>query len=126
MPNMGTTRVYYNSACPVCNAGIRGQRGRMQACGIADVEWIDVHANPAAAKDIGAPLEAVRERLYVRDAAGRLNIGIDAFSALFAQTPRQRWLGRLLRLPLIHLLARGAYNAFARGLYRWNRARRRW
>jgi predicted DCC family thiol-disulfide oxidoreductase YuxK len=123
---MGKTRVYYNSACPVCNAGITSQRGRMQACGISDVEWVDVHTHPEAVQEVGAPLEAVRERLYLRDPHGRLAIGAEALAELFAETPNQRWLGRLLRLPLLRALARGGYNLFARGLYRWNRANKRW
>jgi hypothetical protein len=41
-------KVYYNSACPVCSAGIKDQRRRMEACGIEDIEWVDVHANPEA------------------------------------------------------------------------------
>jgi predicted DCC family thiol-disulfide oxidoreductase YuxK len=123
---MGKTRVYYNSACPVCNAGIEAERRRLEADGRRPVEWIDVHTHPEAVCEVGASLEAVRERLYVRDAAGRLAIGADAIAALCAETPGQRWLARLLRLPGISALARGSYNLFARGLYRWNRARRHW
>ena len=42
---MSKVSVYYNSACPVCNAGIGAQRRRMQSCNV-DVEWIDIHRNP--------------------------------------------------------------------------------
>jgi hypothetical protein len=35
------SKVYYNSACPVCNVGINDQRRRMEACGIEDIEWVD-------------------------------------------------------------------------------------
>ncbi|MGH8588498.1 MAG: DUF393 domain-containing protein, partial [Gammaproteobacteria bacterium] len=38
-----SSKVYYNSACPVCNAGIKDQRRRMEACGIEGIEWVDVH-----------------------------------------------------------------------------------
>jgi hypothetical protein len=38
-----SSKVYYNSACPVCNAGIKDQRQRMEACGLKDIEWVDVH-----------------------------------------------------------------------------------
>jgi len=61
-----SSKVYYNSACPVCNAGIKDQRRRMEACSIKDIEWIDVHSNPDALSEVGASLEQVRERLYVR------------------------------------------------------------
>ncbi|ARO86974.1 DUF393 domain-containing protein [Nitrosospira lacus] len=121
-----SSKVYYNSACPVCNAGIKDQRQRMEACGIKDIEWVDVHANPDAVSEVGASLEQVRERLYVKDADGELNIGADAFTRLWSQTPSQHWLASLLRLPVLKQLARLAYNVFARLLYQWNRAKRHW
>lgn len=43
---MNRTRVYYNSACPVCRTGIENQQCRMAKQGNDDIEWIDIHANP--------------------------------------------------------------------------------
>ncbi|MDQ3185390.1 MAG: DUF393 domain-containing protein [Pseudomonadota bacterium] len=121
-----SSKVYYNSACPVCNAGIKDQRERMEACGIKDIEWIDVHTHPEAVSEVDASLEQVRERLYVKDADGELNIGADAFTQLWSQTPSQRWLAKLLRLPVFKQLTNLAYNVFARLLYQWNRAKKHW
>jgi predicted DCC family thiol-disulfide oxidoreductase YuxK len=121
-----STKVYYNSACPVCNAGIKDQRQRMEACGIKDVEWIDVHTHPEAVEEVGAPLEQVRERLHVKAEDGRLDVGADAFTRLWWRTPGQRWLATLLRLPVIRQIMHLVYNAFARLLYRWNRAKGNW
>ena len=117
----GTTTVYYNSACPVCDAGIRDQRGRMQAC---NINWVDVHTEPDAVKEINSELETVRERLHVRNANGELLIGEQALAALWSQTKGQRWLAWLtLRL---NFLTRPLYNFIARHLYRWNRRRGHW
>ncbi|MFZ5635722.1 MAG: thiol-disulfide oxidoreductase DCC family protein [Pseudomonadota bacterium] len=116
-------RVYYNSACPVCSAGVSAQRGLMGAC---DVEWIDVHAHPEAVDALGLDLEAVRERLVVREAEGDLRIGADAFAALWSKTPAQRWLGHLLLQPWLRPWAQHVYDAVARRLYRWNRRKGRW
>lgn len=118
--------VYYNSACPVCRAGVEAQRGEMEACGLRNVEWVDVHNNPGAVAEVGASLEEVRERLYVKDERGEIKIGAEAFAELWTRTPKQRWLGKLIRLPLIRTLSRWAYNVFARYLYRWNRKKGRW
>ena len=120
------TKVYYNSACPVCNAGIKDQRKRMEACGIRDIEWIDVHTHPEAVEEVGASLEQVRERLHVKAEDGQLDVGADAFTRLWGQTPGQRWLGKLLRLPVFRQITHFLYNAFARLLYRWNLAKRHW
>jgi predicted DCC family thiol-disulfide oxidoreductase YuxK len=122
---MAKLKVYYNSACPVCNAGIRGQQQRMHGCPV-DIEWVDIHSRPDALKEIGVQQEFVRERLHVVDEKGALRIGAEAFRALGAHTPGQRTLARLAGLPILNLLANGAYNAFAALLYAWNRANRRW
>jgi predicted DCC family thiol-disulfide oxidoreductase YuxK len=125
---MAKPQVFYNSACPVCRAGVESQRGSMEACGVNDVEWIDVHRNPEAVKEVGASLEQLRERLYIKDEQGNIKIGADAFADLWTRTPTppQRRLGRLIRLPIVRSVARLAYNIFARCLYRWNRLKKHW
>lgn len=113
--------VYYNTACPVCDAGIRSQRGRMADC---QVEWIDVHQDSGAATQLGVDLEAVRERLHVRGDDGKLHVGSDAMIELLVRTPRWRALGWLSRR--LDFVLRPLYDAFARQLYRWNRRRGHW
>lgn len=122
---MDKLKVYYNSACPVCNAGIRGQKQRMAGCPV-DIQWIDIHSQPDALKEIGARREFVRERLHVLDEKGELHVGAEAFRALWARTPGQGALARLTGLPLLNLLSKWAYNGFAALLYAWNRVNRRW
>ena len=113
--------VYYNSACPVCDAGIRSQQGRVQGC---ELNWVDVHEHPEALESLGLDLEAVRERLHVREADGRLRVGADALGALWERSPGQRWLAWCTRRA--RWLSEPLYNAFARVLYRWNRRRGHW
>ena len=122
---MPEVKVYYNSACPVCDAGIKDQRKRMESCG-AQVEWIDIHKNANAVGEIGAEREFVRERLHVVDEQGELKVGADAFEVLWRHTPGQTRRARFMRLPVVHTLSRWLYNIFAAGLYALNRARRRW
>jgi predicted DCC family thiol-disulfide oxidoreductase YuxK len=122
---MAKVKVYYNSACPVCNAGIEGQRRRMLDCA-TQVEWIDIHRDADAVCEIGADREFVRERLHVLDENGEIRIGAEAFEALWRHTPSQTRWAALLRLPLVRTLARWAYNGFAFGLYAWNRSKGRW
>jgi predicted DCC family thiol-disulfide oxidoreductase YuxK len=122
---MDKVKVYYNSACPVCDAGIKGQRERMAACS-AQVEWIDIHKDAEAVKEIGADREFVRERLHVVDERGRIRVGAEAFEVLWERTPNQRRWARIVRLPVVRVVARWLYNGFAAGLYAWNRAKGRW
>lgn len=125
-PEQPAAKVYYNSACPVCKAGIENQRERMEACGLAQVEWIDVHHNPAAAAEVGADLETVRETLHVKTADGRIEKGADAFAALWGRTRGQGWLAAIVRAPLLHGFWQLLYRGFARLLYRWNRSKGHW
>lgn len=126
MTGMDTTNtpaaiVYYNSACPVCDAGIRRQRGKMHDCA---VNWVDIHARPELAQELGVDIESLRERLHVRDAAGKMHVGDRALALLWSQTSGQRWLAWLTGS--FGWLARPFYNSVARALYRWNRLRGHW
>ncbi|MFZ6046166.1 DUF393 domain-containing protein [Pseudomonas sp. CR3202] len=116
-------KVYYNSACPVCKAGIEGQKGKTTAC---QVEWNDIHQDNAAVEEIGENLEYVRERLHLVDEQGIKRMGVDAFIVLWRHSPGEEWKARLFSLPILHGLAQLGYKAFARLLYHWNKALRHW
>ena len=118
----GKTTVYYNRACPVCRTGIGMQQGAIGTC---EIEWIDVHKRPEAVRELGIDIEAVRERLHVRDAEG-VKVGADAAAALWSHTRGLRWASRLLGVPRLRALAQSVYGSFARWLYRWNRRHGRW
>lgn len=122
---MKRTKVYYNSACPVCNAGIKYQQRKLGG-DASQIEWIDVHCSNDAVEEIGAELEFVRERLHVVDENGEVHIGSDAFAELWQKTPGQRLMAKLVRIPGLRILSGWLYNGFARSLYRWNRAKGRW
>jgi len=122
---MSKTTVYYNSACPVCAAGIAYQKKALRD-GTDSIEWIDVHTDNESVKDLNADLAFVRERLHVVDTEGQKRVGADAFTALWALSPRQRAFSCIGRLPILRTLFGWIYNAFAAGLYRWNCAKGRW
>ena len=124
---MKARRVYYNSACPVCRAGVDNQRDRMRGVDTGrDIEWCDIVKNPEALDGPGIGIDEVRRKLHVEDEQGRLHIGTDAFSALWLETPGRRWLGRMMTLPGLSQLSRWAYDRFADALYAWNRRQGRW
>ena len=118
-----TIRVYYNSACPVCNAGIKSQKTKTDN---SNVDYDDVHLDHSLAKQLNAPLEFVRERLHVVDENQQLQVGMDAFITIWRHSPKEHWKATLFSLPGLHGLSVMAYNTFARGLYRWNRFKGRW
>lgn len=115
--------VLYNSACPLCDAGIRREKQRMQDC---NVDWIDIHTESGVLENTGLEKEAVRQRLHVIDRVGNQSIGIDAFIALWHISPTQAWKARLFSAPVIHGLSALSYNAFAWVLYKCNRLLGHW
>lgn len=122
-PNL---KVYYNSACPVCKAGIESQRGTMAKRDIrSGVEWIDIACNAQIVDALGLNIDQVRHSLHVARGSAML-VGADAFVALARETPGQRWLSSVFGNPVMLPLSRFVYNRFADLLYWWNIRRGRW
>ncbi len=119
--------VWYNTQCPVCNAGIEWQHRRLvRAARTGVVEFRDINLEPDVLSCFGARVEDVRRRLHAVDAEGRLHVGADCAIAIWLRTPGDVWLGRVLSLPVIHPIARVSYDRFADLLYAWNRWQAHW
>jgi len=119
--------VWYNTKCPVCNAGINWQRNRLvQAARAGIIEFRDINLEPEALARFGASLEDIRRRLHAVDSDGKLHVGADCAIAVWRATPGHVWLGRILGLPGIVQITRFGYDRFADVLYAWNRAKGHW
>jgi predicted DCC family thiol-disulfide oxidoreductase YuxK len=119
--------VWYNTRCPVCDAGINRQRNRLIAAVQAGaIEFRDINLEPEALAGYGASLADVRRRLHATDEAGRLLVGADVAIAVWRLTPGERWLAALFGNPVVRPLTRFAYDRFADLLYAWNRRKGRW
>jgi predicted DCC family thiol-disulfide oxidoreductase YuxK len=119
--------VWYNTKCPVCNAGIGRQRSRLvRAARSGAIEFRDINLETDALARFGAGVEDVRRRLHAVDADGRLYVGADCAIAIWRRTPGDAWLGRALGLPVIRHIARFGYDRFADLLYAWNRRKGHW
>ena len=119
--------IYYNTRCPVCDAGIDWQRNRLLAAVRSGrIEFRDINEEPAALSRYGASLDDIRRRLHATDEAGRLIVGADVAVALWRITPGQRWLAALLGNRLALPVTRFCYDRFADLLFAWNRRQGRW
>jgi predicted DCC family thiol-disulfide oxidoreductase YuxK len=119
--------VWYNTRCPVCDAGINRQRNKLIAAVEAGtIEFRDINLEPAALASHGASVEDVRRRLHATDAHGRLIVGADVAVEVWRRTAGERWLAALLGNPVVRPLTRLAYDRFADLLYAWNRRKGHW
>ena len=119
--------VWYNTRCPVCEAGISRQKQRLvEAVKAGHVEFRDINLEPDALAAHGASLEDIRRRLHAADAGGRLLVGADVAIAVWKVTPGEGWLAVLLGNPMTRPFTRVLYDRFADLLYAWNRRRGRW
>jgi predicted DCC family thiol-disulfide oxidoreductase YuxK len=119
--------VWYNTRCPVCNAGIDRQRNKLIAAVEAGtIAFRDINLEPQALAARGASLDDVRRRLHATDADRRLLVGADVAIAVWRLTPGERWLAALLGNPIVRPVTRLVYDRFADLLYAWNRRKGHW
>ena len=124
---MAGLTVWYNTRCPVCDAGIRHQKKRLvEAVKAGRIAFRDINLEPNALARHGASLEDVRRRLHATGADGRLLVGADVALAVWRATPGEGWLAALLGNPVMLPVTRFVYDRFADLLYAWNRRQGRW
>ena len=124
---MAELTVWYNTRCPVCDAGIRHQKRRLiEAVKAGRIEFLDINLQPDALARHGASLEDIRRRLHAIDDAGRLLVGADVAVAVWRATPGEAWLASLLGNSVMLPVTRFVYDRFADLLYGWNRRSGRW
>ncbi len=119
--------VWYNTRCPVCDAGINRQQNRLlDAVRAGSISFLDINQQPDALAAYGASLDDVRRRLHATDETGRLIVGADVAVAVWRITPGEAWLARFFGNPVILPLTRFVYDRFADVLFAWNRRKGRW
>jgi predicted DCC family thiol-disulfide oxidoreductase YuxK len=119
--------VWYNTKCPVCNAGIDWQNNRLvRAARDGAIEFRDINLEPDALSRFGAGVNDVRRRLHAVDDTDRLFAGIDCAIEIWRRTPGDGWLAQVVGLPGMLQLSRFGYDRFADGLYAWNRWKGHW
>src|ERR1700733_1652390 len=106
--------VWYNTKCPVCNAGIDWQRSRLvRAARAGAIEFRDINLEPDALTRFRAGVNDVRRRLHGVDADEHFFAGIDCAIEIWRRTPGDVWLGRFIGLPVIRQIAGFGYDRFA-------------
>ncbi|MBV6390288.1 MAG: hypothetical protein JNIBNLAF_01960 [Nitrosomonas europaea] len=93
---------------------------------VCEIQWNDVHKNNSLVSEVGSELEFVRERLHVVDENGDLQVGFNAFLAIWRNSPKETWKSRLFGMPVLKQICQVFYNIFAAALNKWNRTKKHW
>jgi len=119
--------VWYNTRCPVCDAGINWQRNKLLAAVRAGrLSFKDINEEPEALAAYGASVDDVRRRLHATEEVGRLIVGADVAITIWRITPGQGWLASLFGNPVLLPVTRFAYDRFADVLFVWNKWKGHW
>jgi len=119
--------VWYNTKCPVCNAGISRQQRKLRAAAKSGaIVFQDINLEPEALRAYGVGVDDVRRRLHATDPEGRLHVGADCAIEIWRRTPGDTWLAAVVGVPVVNSIARVAYDRFADVLFAWNKRNGRW
>lgn len=107
-------QVFYDGACSICAAEMDLYRRREQCGRLIFVDLSSPDFDPAP---YGITREAFLYEMHAIDWQGRVYRGVEAFWAIWHAFPSSTWygfLGTVLTLPGLNLLARLGYRGFAR------------
>ncbi len=125
--SMPQLTVWYNTRCPVCDAGIGWQRHKLLALvRPGRVAFRDINEQPDALAAHGVSVDDVRRRLHATDEEGRLITGADVALLLWKLTPGEGWLAKVLRNRMMRPVTRFGYDRFADVLFAWNKWKGHW
>lgn len=103
--------VFYDGACPLCEREIGFYRRRKGAEAIC---WMDVSEADDGDVAPGLSREQAMARFHVRDGAGQILSGGEAFARLWRDLPGFRLLGRLFSLRPFTWMINRSYDCFLR------------
>lgn len=107
--------VYFDGLCGLCAREIAYFRKRQKA---QKIIWHDIAREPEVLSGTGLSQADALLFMRVRDEAGTLHSGVNAFITLWGVFPVWSRLARVLRWPGVHQVAEGIYWLFAQIRFR--------
>jgi uncharacterized protein (TIGR01777 family) len=106
--NKGSSEVFYNSQCTICNTEMNHYRELKKKSG-ALIDFKSIHSNSEDLKKFGLTKKDIKRRLYVLKSNGEVANGIDANIEIWSKFPKYKKFARLLNFQPIHFIASFAY-----------------
>lgn len=109
--------VFYDGSCGLCGREIAHYR---RLDGTGRIRWLDISRARDELDRYGVDYQRAMAVFHVRDAAGRLHLGVAAFMELWRHLPYYRRLAAVVRLTGLRRPLEWGYHRFAR----WRLGRR--
>lgn len=106
-------KVFYDGSCYVCSSEMYVYMGKDHGGRLEFVDISDPDFNPAA---YGISMADFMYQMHAIDRTGRVFRGVEAFRAIWHAFPNSSWyrfLGGLVTVPGVNIVAGAAYRAFA-------------
>lgn len=103
--------IYFDGLCRVCSAEINHYR---RLTGSENFLFVDILSADFDAKKHGLDPSQVHKVMHVRDKAGRLYTGVDAFRAIWQEIPRYRRLAKWSENRIVRLGLEFGYETFVK------------
>ena len=109
-------KVYFNNSCKICRSEINLYKKE----NIEEIDWVDITNNSAAEKETSKKDKDLLRRLHVKE-GNKIIEGAEAFLYVWKKIPKQKFLYKFFKLPVIFTLFKFAYEIIAYFLYLKNK-----
>lgn len=103
--------IYFDGLCRVCAFEIEQYR---RARGAGELRFVDISGADFDADREGVDPHRVHQVMHVKDAYGRLHLGVDAFLQIWRSLPGYRWLARVGSWKMNRAALEVGYASFSR------------
>lgn len=103
--------IFFDGLCVLCSAEIEHYRKQK---GSERFEFVDITAPNFDPSAHGLDPYAVHKFMHVKDTNGRLQVGVEAFRAIWKELPRYQFLYRMTDNRIAHSIMELGYTGFVR------------
>ena len=104
-------QVFYDGECCVCSAEISHYKKKDDN---NSIDFVDICDEKFRAEDYGVAECDIHTNLHVKSSDGTMHRGIDAFIAIWENTPGFEKFARMMRYKIIYFFAKCGYAVFVR------------
>ena len=106
-----TGAIYFDGLCIICSSEINHYQ---KLPGSENFSFIDITEPTFKSAEHGIDPHLAHKVMHVRDTAGKLHQGVDAFRAIWSELPRYHFLYRISGIKIFRVLLEIGYRIFVK------------